>query len=218
MQPGVILVGLACGALLATIGLAAWDSFRPRPEISPAVLTVVWLAAGLLLAGAALSWWSDRALSLPASRLLLMAALAAPPSRRHLSSWERARRVFPALLLAGAGLLFSAGGTTGLPFALPALALVVCGGVGARALGDVLCSYRAGSSSAVAYALLTLLVGAMALVNLWQRGTIWGGASGAGALAGAWLAWSAARLAQRPRLQAGLTGAAALALVAVVLI
>jgi hypothetical protein len=53
------------------------------------------------------------------------------------------------------------------------------------------------AAPAVTYALLTLLVGTMAIVRLWTQGTVSGGTTGEGGLAGVWLAWSAAWLGPR---------------------
>lgn len=140
--------------------------------------------------------------------------------------------ILPALALAGGGLFCSLepveAKAGSLSVALVKLALLICGGLGARALGEALSEITAPPSpklgeaeggiewpSAAAYALLTLLVGGTALVNLWQRGTMWGGSAGEGGLAGSWLAWSAAWLGprQRPRLRAALIVVAALLLV-----
>jgi hypothetical protein len=69
----------------------------------------------------------------------------------------------------------------------------------------------------LAYVLLTLVVGSAALVNLWQRGMVWGSSDPVmqGGLAGAWLVWSADWFVPRrhPRLRAALTVMAALLLI-----
>jgi hypothetical protein len=166
----------------------------------------------------------------PALHLILMAALAAPPPptgahRRRPAPWSDAIRILPALALAGAGLLWTSApigaGAGNPPLALvKLLGVIVCAGFGARALAQALSEITDPSPhlawpSAVAYALLTLLVGGTALVNLWQRGAVWDGTAGQSGLAGAWLAWSAARLGPRrpARLRAGLIIGAALLLI-----
>jgi len=231
--------------LLAAAGLALWDGFRQVPGLSRAVDVNAWLAGALLLLGALLAWQGDRSLStlVPspstplgvdsvegrAPHLILMAALAAPPPprahRRRYAPWGDTLRILPALALAGAGLFWNPefiemGAGNSSP-ALVGLGVVVCAGLGARALGEAL-SEIAGStphlerSFVAAYALLTLLVGGTVLVNLWQRGAVWDGTAGQSGLAGAWLAWSAAWLGPRqpPRLRAGLIATGALLLTA----
>jgi len=221
-----IFTGLACGMLLSAVGLVLWDGFRQMTGLSQAVQVVGWLAGGLLLIGALLAWWGGRSLSAPALRLTLMAALAAPPRicRRPRSSWGSLMLILPAPVLAGAALFWASEpvvtGADSLPVALAELAVIICGGLGARALGEGLREIVASTPqvewpSAAAHALLTLLVGGTALVNLWQRGAVWGGTTGEVRLAGAWLTWSAARLGPRqpPRLRAVL-----IAVVAAILI
>ncbi|RLC95122.1 MAG: hypothetical protein DRI77_10315 [Chloroflexi bacterium] len=221
-----IFTGLACGALLAATGLTLWDSFRPAPGIFRAVRVIGWLASLFLLTGALLAWPGDRGLSTPALRLTLMAALAAPQitRRRRNSHWSDVMLILPSLALTGGGIFCSLGTVEieagRLPSASVELALLICGGLGARALGEAMSACRSGRSFIAAYVLLTLLVGELALVNLWQRGVVWGSAPGAGGLAGAWLVWSAAWLWPRrhPRLRAGLTAVAALLLIVITLV
>ncbi len=222
MLSSVIFTGLASGMLLAAVGLALWDGFRQVPGLSHAVRAICWLAGALLLIGTLLAWQGDHSLSAPALHLILMAALAAPPGthcRRH-SPWSNVVLILPSLILAGAGLLWTSEpigtGTGNLPVALVELAAILCGGLGARALGEALNEIVTSTPhvewpSAATYALLTLLVGGTALVNLWQRGSAWGGTADEDRLAGAWLAWSAAWLGPRqpPRLRAALTAIAA---------
>jgi len=228
-----VFAGLACGVLLTAIGLAAWEGSRQMSDLARAARVVNWLAGAILLAGALLAWWGDPALSAPASRLLMMAVLAAPVgTRRHHSKfwpkswpkpwskpWGNVARALPALVLTGIALFGPFGPASTESGVLVSLMLVVCGGLGARALGQAL-SLASGAAwpCAAAYALLTLLVGGVALVNLWQRGTVWSGRPGEGGLAGAWLAWSAAWLSLRryPRLRAGLIIVAALSLIVTV--
>ena len=218
-----IFVGLACGTLLTAVGLAAWNSFPHLPVLSRAARAVGWLAGALLLIGALFAWPG----SALAFRLILMAALAAPPHRRRDAPWNDVLLLLPALALAGGGLLYSLEHVQPEVGSHPAtpveIALLICGGLGARALGEALSNVAASTSpaepSSLAYVLLTLLVGGAALASLWQRGTVWAGAANEGALAASWLAWSAARLGPRQhhRLRAGLTIVAASLLVATVM-
>jgi hypothetical protein len=227
-----ICAGLAWGMLVAAVGLALWDGSRPTPGLSRAVWVIGWLAGTLLLAGAMLAWWEGYRLSSLAWRLILMAALAAPSGIRHhhRSPWNDSVRTLLALILAGVALFLSAEpgvGNSNSPVTPMELAMVLCGGLGARALGEALCEIidqtshvkwpalsKVEGPSAVTWALLTLLVSGTALGNLWQRGMIWKGAIGEGMLAGTWLAWSAAWLSphERPRLRAALVTVAALLL------
>lgn len=221
MQPGVILIGLACGALLAAVGLTLWDGLRQMPGISRSAWVLGWVAAALLLIGALLIWQGDH--GVPALRLILMAALAAPPGlrRRRPSHWSNVMFILPALALAGAGFFLIskpvADEAVSLPVRPVEIAIVVCGGLGARALGKALSVIATPLSTpelgafAVTYTLLTLLVGGTALANLWQRGTMWGESASEAGLAAVWLAWSAAWLGlrQHPRLRAGLIVVAA---------
>ncbi len=224
MPIAALFTGLAWGMLLAAVGLALWDGFRPIPGLSRAVWVIGWLAGTLLLAGAMLVWWEGYRLSSLALRLILMAALAAPSGIRHHhrspSPWGNAVRTLPALILAGVALFQITEPTigNGSPLVTPVeLAMVICGGLGARALGEASSEFTnltlhieqptlstITESFTITYALLTLLVSGIALVNLWQRGMIWKGATEEGMLAGTWLAWSAAWLGprKRPRLRA----------------
>jgi hypothetical protein len=226
MQAAVIFTGLAFGALLTALGLALWDGFRQVPGLPRAVRVIGWLAGTLLLIAAVLAW-QGQGISENTAGLILMAALATPPTIRHrrYASWGRVARLLPALILAGIGLLRLPipvpTKASGLPITLSELAVAICGGLGARTLGEGLSeliapAHHARESFATAYALLTLLVGGAALVNLWQRGMMWGGHAGEGGLAGVWMTWSAAGFSprQRPRLRAALTVLAALLLTA----
>jgi hypothetical protein len=145
MSLAPILAGLACGALLAATGLVLWDAFRPAPRLSLPGRITRWLAAVLLLAGALLAWWEGYDFSGPSLRLILMAALAAPPSIRspRRSPRDSVIRILPALLLTGAGLFWlsrTAPNQTGsLPVAPLILAVTICSGLGVRALGHALC-------------------------------------------------------------------------------
>ena len=230
MPTAVIFTGLACGTLLAAAGLALWGIFRQVPGLSHAVRAIGWLAGVLLLIGTLFAWQGDHSISTPTLRLILIAALAAPSGihRQYLSPWSSIMLILPALILAWAGLLWASrpvAGEFGSPLVLPVeLAIVVCGGLGARVLGEALSTIAAQTSHSerlitATYVLLTLLVGGTALVNLWQRGTVWGGTTSEGGLAGTWLAWSTTRLGprQHPRLRAGLTVVAASLLISMAL-
>ena len=231
MLAAVICTGLAWGALLAAAGLALWDGFQQVPGTDRAVQVIRWVAGTLLAAGALLAWMGDPGLSAPAPHLALMAALATPPAshRRLPAHWSDALRILPALTLAGASLPWIPGSVeagTGRPLFAPAtLAIAVCAGMGARALGVALSEIATPTPhvewpSIAAYAMLTLIVGGTALMNLWQRGSAWGGTAGESGLAGAWAAWSATwiGLRQSPRLRAALTVVATALLIVVVVV
>jgi hypothetical protein len=224
----VVFTGLACGTLLAAAGLALCDSLQQVPGLSKAVRGIRWMAGGLLLTGAVLVWQIDQSISTPALRLTLMAIWAAPPAihRQSYTAWGNALSILPALALGGAGLFLTPSptenGASGLAATLVGLAVVTCGGLGARALaqglGQLTTSIpRLRRPSATAHVLLTLLAASTGIVNLWQRGAMWGGNAGERGLAGAWLAWSAARLSPRqpPWLPTVLTAVATLLLVVV---
>ena len=227
MPAATMLAGLTCGTLLAAAGLALWGAFRHAPGLSQAVNAVRWLAGTLLVIGTLLAWLGDHSPAGYAPQLTLMAALAAPPAsrRHHLSRWSSAILTLPALVLAGIGLFWiampvdaSAGNS---PATLMTLAVAICGGLGARALGEAMNEVITSTPhvewpSATAYALLTSIVGGTALVNLWQRGSTWAGTVDEIGLAGVWLAWCAAWVSprRRRRLRAVLVALAALFLVA----
>ena len=245
----VILVGAGNGALLAAIGLGLWGHRRRPLELARAVVAVRWLAGALLLIGAVLAWMAGSGTAAPVPQLILMAALAAPPDirRRHLNR-RSTMLILPALILAGIGLFYvtsSAAATARTTLKPMALGITICGGLGARALGQALYGAAAPASravlpapgpsgesgtdsdeetllpspsaegeglrvqvesaSAITYALLTLLVGGMAIVHLWRQGTVSGATASAGGLAGeltgVWLAWSAAWLGPRQPLR-----------------
>lgn len=235
-----ILVGLGCGMLLAAVSLGIWSGLRGKHVLSRGAYAAAWGAAGILVVGALLAWGSglpalesligviDRqALEGPVLSLILMAALAIPlkvdtPPR---ALWSCALLYLPAWLLALAALVhlvtpgavvLRADWMTPMRFAL-----AVCGGLGARALGYMLQLVTADIGHVdwpgkLTYGLTTLLFGSAALVNLWQRGSLWAGAEPAlrGGITGAWLVWSADWLV--PRRRRGLR--AALTIVAVVLL
>lgn len=210
MPAAMIFTGLACGMLLTAAGLVLWDGYRQVPGLARAVQAIGWLAGAMLFIGALLAWQGDRNLSAPALRLTLMAALAAPQGdhRRCRSHWSNVMPTLPALVLAVAGLFWTSeptrAGAGTLSVALVRLAVVICGGLGARAMGEALSKivapvHHAGRTLAIVYALLTLLVGGTVSANLWQRGTVWGGSANESGLAGTWLVWSATWLGPRQR-------------------
>jgi hypothetical protein len=222
----LIFTGFSCGMLLTAVGLVLLDGFRQVPGLPRAVQVIGWLAGAMLLIGLVLVWRGDRSLPIAALRLILMAAVAAPPGiwRRCGSPWSNLMLILPAPILAGIGLFWAsravgAGPDSSLVTPVE-WAVIICGGLGIRALGEVLSAIAAsisyvGRSIAAAYVLLTLLVGGTALVNLWQQGTVGGGAIGEGGVVGAWLVWSVAWLGllRQPRLRTVLTGVAALLLI-----
>jgi hypothetical protein len=224
--PGpVIFAGLACGMLLAGTGLALWDGLHQVPGVSHAVHVIRWVAGAFLVVGVFLAWQGDHSLSAPAPRLVLMAALAAPAAfyRRSLARWSHVWLILPALVLTVAGLFWTSAsieaGAGSSPVALVEMVVIVCGGLGARALAVALSESATLTPgvewpSAAAHALLTVVVGGMALVSLWQRGSVWDGTAGESGLAGAWLAWTAARVGPRQSrwLRAVLTAVAAVLL------
>jgi hypothetical protein len=233
----VPFTGLACGALLAAAGLALWSENRQDAStldtMRETVRVIRWVAGGLLIVGALLAWQGRSSLSGAAPHLILMAALAAPPEihRHRLARWARVLPILPALGLAGAGLIWALGtaeASTGSgPITPSQVALTICGGLAARALGMTAGTLGiaegdvAGSSlhlewpSRAAYGLLTLIVGGTLLANLWQRGWAWDGTTGERSLAGVWLAWTAAWMTPRRsrRLRAAFTIVAALLLI-----
>ena len=223
----MILAGLACGALLTTAGFALWHALRPLRGLAQAVQGLGWLAGALLLSSALSAWLNGGDFVPCVPHLLLMAALAAPADPYHpVIPWHGFLRLLPPLALAWAGLICAAipVGTeasglqvSGGPLALGLeLAVVVCGGLGARALGQAFGEAITSTPgltwpSAAAYAWLTVLVGGVALANLARRGSVWDGTSTEAALASVWLVWSAAWLSLRhpSRLHAALTCLAA---------
>jgi hypothetical protein len=224
----VVFTGLACGTLLAAAGLALWDSLQQALGLSKAVRGIRWMASGLLLTGAVLAWQRDQSISTPALRLTLMAIWAALPAihRQPYPPWGNALSILPALALAWAGLFLTPlpteNGASDLVATLVEVAVVTCGGLSARALAQGLGQFttsipRVRWPSATAHVLLTLLAASTGIVNLWQRGAMWGGNADERGLAGAWLAWSAARLSPRqpPWLPTVLTAVATLLLVVV---
>ena len=240
MPSYVVFTGLACGLLLTGMGATLKDGFRPVPGLARAVQLIGWLAGVTLLVGALSLWLENPGLPTAGLRLTLMAALVAPLTlqRRCHSHWRNAMHVLLALILTMAGLFWALGligaeatGSTVRPTALTAsqvalaappiiLAVIFCAGLGTRALGEALSAIiappvlPADRTPDAVYALLTLLVGGITLVNLWQRGIASSPNVGEGGLAGTWLAWGAAHLGPRtrPRLRAALVVVAALLL------
>ena len=209
MPAAMVLTGLACGALVGGAGLALWNSLRPIAGASRAVVAIRWVAAALVATGAALAWQGGYGVPRPARHLILMAALAVPPEihRRSGSQWGQLLGILPALVLTGTGLIWTAvsmdanagaGSAT-----LVELAVTACGGLGARSLGLALREARTyppriNRTFNGTYCLLTLIVGSLALMNLWQRGTVWDSTAGESGLASSWLAWSASRVNVHP--------------------
>lgn len=249
MLPIAISVLLACGMLFATVGLRLWSGFREAPDLSPVASIGAWVAAGVLLMGALLVWgarlpvlesfvrpFDTGALQGSVLPMILIAALAIPlegetglrAKAGQRASWSHALVYLPALTLAVAVLIqvsTPAEGALNGDWVTPLrFSIAVCAGLGARGLGRALQviaegTCRAEWPRALTYLLLTLVSGSAALVNLWQRGMVWGSSDPVmrGGLAGAWLVWSADWLVPRRlrRLQAALTVMAALLLIVV---
>jgi hypothetical protein len=241
MSVVAILVGLGSGMLLVAVGFGLWSGYRGAHALYRGAHAAAWGAAGVLVIAALLAWGSglpalesligvvDRqAFQGPVLSLILMAALAIPlkVDARQEALWSSALLYLPASLLALIALMqivapvttvLSAEWVTPVRFSL-----AVCGGLGARALGQSLHVIATGISyvewpGALTYGLTTLLFGTAGLVGLWRRGTLWGGADPVlrGGMVGAWLAWGADWLAPRryPRLRGVFTIIAALLLI-----
>ena len=226
MPTTLIFIGMACGALLAAIGLTLWGSPRQVPRLSYAVNAIRLLAGVFLLIGALFAW-PLTSISYP----IVIAALAALPGipRQHHSHWSDILLILPILILAGVGLFWgmtSAGiemETNGLSITVAELAIIACSGLGIRALGQgwkkVIASLPQTDEftlfAAATYGLLTILTSSTALTNLWQQGAVWQGSIYESRLTGAWLTWSAVWLSPRsPRwLRATLMSVALLLLI-----
>ncbi|MFO7742009.1 MAG: hypothetical protein R6X31_06825 [Anaerolineae bacterium] len=221
MSMVVILVGLGYCTLLVAVGLAVWGGLRDAPRVSRGTEAAAWAAGGLLVFGALLAWGSRlpalegmaNSFSIvtvegPVSSMVLMAALAIPlePQGRRGAHWSRSLLYVPAVVLSGVALVLMTGSSEGglvTNWITPIrFLLAVCAGLGARTLGQALQVIAAGSRQverpgAFTYGFLTLVLGSVALVNLWQRGTVWSGVDPVmrGGVVGAWLAWSAGWLA-----------------------
>lgn len=243
MFPVAMLVCLASGTLMAAVGLALWGGLRRAAGLFRGAGAAGWVAVCLLVFGALLAWGS-RLPALeplasgadmtgpegPVSSMILMAALAIPlePNLRKRVHWSQSLGYLPALALSGTAL-----GHMVRPGGIPLnsdwvtpirFSLAVSAGLGGRALGRALQVIAAGTGDAeraamVTYGMLTFICGSAALVNLWQRGTVWAGSDPVmqGGVVGAWLAWSAHKLASswHPRLRSALTAIAALLLIVV---
>lgn len=225
-----LALGLALGLLLGGVGLAILSRFWKVPELGLSIRVISGLATVALLAGALLGLQKAAQVPGPAWRLAVVAIFATPLIERceGLSAWGFVLFLLPALLVVGGALLGAvvvapaSAGSSSISFW--SLSAALCGGIGMRIVGEALQTVALGEplrdwllrGMCVA---LTLLVGGMGLLNLWQRGIVWRGdrvvQSG---LVSAWLAWSGAWLwpHRRSRIRAGLTVAAALLLVSVV--
>lgn len=218
-----ILVGLGCGMLLAAMSFGLWSSLQEPHGPCRGAHAAAWAAASILVVAALLVWGSglpalealigvvDRqALEGPALSLILMAALAIPLrlDTPRSAPWSCGMLYLPAGLLASMALVRTVASGVSAPdtdWVTPIrFSLAVCGGLGARAVGRSLQVMTATVHDAewpgtLAYGLTTLVFGSAALVNLWQRGTLWMGANSVlrGGITGAWLAWSASWLTPR---------------------
>jgi hypothetical protein len=249
MPVTLIFGGLGCGALLAGTGLALWGGYRPDRWLAEAVRAIRWLASICLLLTTLIIGIGELGL-LPRflriegtlgangafSHWILLATLAAPPGLRRRnhsdpqpsSQWRAAMLILPALAFTGAGLFgaTSSPGTDAIatPISLIGLLTIICGGFGARAMGQAMAeivappSKESVSASHITYTLLTLLIGSSALGRLWQEGIAHMGTAIAGGLTGVWLAWSAVLLGpSRPQwLRPALTVTVGLILLVVV--
>ncbi len=231
MPTALITGGIACGALLTATGLALRDDLRQTSKFVHAVYAARWLAGALLLVGTLFTWQWNRGIPTPATRLILMAALATLPERhRHYARWGNTLSSLPILILAGVNLLWGPNlarveidQANDFLTVVVKLTIAVCGGLGARALSQHFGEFtappphieRPAPSTAATYALLTFLLSSTTLLNLWQQGSVWGKAAYGGGLAGVWVAWSAAWSSpHRPRwLQSALMIAATTLLV-----
>ncbi len=218
MSMAMISTGVACGMLLTAAGLVLWNSYRETPGFARAGQIISWLAAAALFVGFILSGVlaGERV-----NYLLLTAALAAPILHRRPPSWSQAITILPALIVSLIALFWSPGNET---ITVMGVMLALCGGSGARALSTAITDLATQTqpiswlTATATYSLLTLLAGAITLINLWQYGTVWSGNIAERQLTGVWVAWSAAQLPQgQPRwLRAGLTVVAALLLITLV--
>lgn len=218
------LIGLSFGALITATGLALWDGFHPAPGLTRATRVIRWGVGGLLLV-AILPLWAAGHSTLALS-LALTSAIAAPPPRRSLPSRYGAVTLLPVLVLTGVCLFLTTGLVRARGDVTPSTGLVatICGGLAARVLGEALGALAnptavPGRLVDAFYLLLTLLIGANTLSNLWQRGLVCEASPEESGLLGVWLAWSAAWLSprRRPRLRAGLIAVAAVLLIILVL-
>lgn len=235
-----LLVGMGCGMLLVAVSFGLWSDYRGSRAVSRGAQAAAWAAAGVLVVGALLAWGSglpalesligvvDRQpIKGSALSLILMAALAVPvkADAPQKAPWGTALLYLPASLLALAALfeitasdevLSSTDWVTPVRFSL-----AVCGGLGARALGQSLQVIVVGVPyvewpGTLTYGLTTMLFGSATMVNLLQRGTPWdGNPMLRGGITGAWLAWTADWLTPRRhlRLRAVLTITAAVLLI-----
>jgi hypothetical protein len=218
------LIGLGTGMLLAAVGLAVWNGLQQVKGAPHAIRAISWMASGFLLFALPFLWIEAHSRYWIILHLTLMAAIAAPLTGRDRPGWRNVIAVLPGLVLASAGFLLVVGAALPEPriseLGLVGLALMVFSGFVARVLGETLVALVSPDTPPrrlldALYLLLTLLVGANALVSLWRRGVAWEGSGSEGGLIGAWLAWSAAWLSRRwhPRLRAGLIAVAALLLI-----
>ncbi len=225
----VLALGLALGLLLGGVGLTVASRFRDLGDLRPAIRTINSLATAAMLISVPLGGWKAAQIPEPAWRLAIVAFLATPLIEHSdtPSSWNLALFSSPAVLVGGMALFWTmmAAPTSadGSPISLLRLLIVLCGGIGARLLGEALQTLalkapaRDWPLSAMSVA-LTLLAGGLGLLNLWQRGTAWHGDSIVQrGLISIWLAWLGAWMWPRryPRIRAGLTVVAALLLISV---
>jgi hypothetical protein len=213
MSSAVAFTGLACGMLLAAAGMAVWSFARHISSFSKIVSTIRLVAGAGLLWGALSAWhsgyWSPFSI-----RLLLMAALVSLPYPSRLSPYPPGY-VFSLLLpasLAGLGLYLTLRSGLVVParqyIPFREVVAAVGGGIGAWALNGLIAHLPELKSEespgqeaplSAAYAMLTISLGSLSIVNLLQHGKIWAGGEAEKRLAGAWMIWTAGRLVSSRR-------------------
>lgn len=208
MSIGVILSGLACGMLLVALGMTIWGARIPRFQLSRVRTIIRWVAGSALLIAALASGRGDVRLA----ALSVMAALAVLPlTRRPRSVWQAAI----AILLTGLCLAWAIGAPadcalTSSPILLASIA--AAGGLGAQAFDRPEKREKEQSSehddehdgetdrpndapawmAQAAFAILTVTVGGVALVDLWRWGIAWYRPAHTSGLVGTWLVWAGA--------------------------
>jgi hypothetical protein len=201
---GVILSGLACGMLLVALGMTIWGARIPRFQLSRVRTIIRWGAGSALLIAALASGRGD----VRFAALAVMAALAVLPlTRRPRSVWQAAI----AILLTGLCLAWAIGAPAdcALPSSPILLAsIAAAGGLGAQAFDWPEEREKEQSSehdgetdrpndapawmAQAAFAILTVTVGGVALVDLWRWGIAWYRPTHTSGLVGTWLVWAGA--------------------------
>jgi len=220
----IALYGLACGTLVAALGLAVWGYVQARPRTIQAAQVDVWLGGVLLAMGTFTAWATHHAVA-PAALVGLVAFLAIPfgAARSYQDAKRLSIRLLPALALASAALLEATAlegpSPTGMA-PIPAIASGLISGLGAQTLGRALGGVaepptETGTGLRILYTLLTLALTGGALGLLLRQGSLRTAVALSGLSIGSWLTWTAAALlpARLGRLQNGMIAAAALLLI-----